>query len=49
MGVVQDLLREQKLVTTPDPTDLVFERLAFHLETNLKNRPPYLLPGVISF
>lgn len=49
LGVLQDLLREQELVTTPDQRIRFFERLAFHLETNLKKRPPHLLPGVISF
>lgn len=49
MGVVQDLLREQALVSSVDQQIHFFERLAFHLEANLKKRPPHLLPGVLSF
>lgn len=49
LGVIKDLLCENEIKFSDDKITKFFDRLAYHLEINLKNSPPKLYPGVLNF
>ena len=49
LGVLNDLLQEHQLADVEAEKHSFFERLAVHLESAFKKRPPTLFPGVIQF
>ena len=49
LGVLNDLLAAHQLANVEAEKRLFFERLAVHLESAFKERPPTLFPGVMQF
>ena len=49
LGVLNELLKENDVISDLNLIKLFFERLAFYLEESFKSKPPILLPGVMSF